>query len=56
MTVRSWTTCWSIGSVHDGAVLDVLLLLLNNFALIVVCGVIESSKSFFCLFGDTLYT
>jgi len=46
VTVRSWTTCWSIGSVHDGAVLDGLLLL-NNFSLIVVCGVIESSKSFF---------
>jgi hypothetical protein len=45
VTVRSWTTCWSIGSVHDGAVLDGLLLL-NNFALIVVCGVIESSKPF----------
>jgi len=55
VTVRSWTTCWSIGSVHDGAVLDGLLLL-NNFALIVVCGVIESSKSFFLfLWRHTLY-
>lgn len=56
MTVRSWTACWSIGSVHDGAVLHGLVLL-NKFCTdCVVCGVIESSKSFFFFFCDTLYT
>lgn len=44
VTVKSWRACWLIGSVHAGAVLDGLVLL-NYFALFVVCGVIEFSKS-----------
>lgn len=44
VTVKSWRACWLIVSVHDGAVLDGLVLL-NYFALIVGCGVIEFSKS-----------
>jgi hypothetical protein len=57
VTVRSCTACWTIGSVRDGAVLELdALVLLNCFALLVVCGVIQSSKSFFCFFTDPLYT